>query len=559
MVRSNNNNVFALVIAGALVLAGVKVNRVVGAASSTEEYDDYVSYVSTLVGTRSRYDLGRGSTLPFVGRPWGMNNWSPQTNDKEGSYLGLHKWWFHPDDAFFYGFRCTHQASPWIYDYGQFLLTPAMGLEQSGWPNEASSWNKTSSSFGPHEVNISLSNYCTAKGECMTTAITATERAAIMRVEFPPHDDSNNADESKRLRILLGQSGGGLTDSITINETDNTFYGWTRANSGGVPTSLQDAEEEHLQRLGFYERSVSASAFRMSLSISLRSGSITVGEEVHDLTIREFSMKNSRSDPGEVCAGACASANGCKAFSVSMRNAGTSEDDTCTLLRAAILDKKRPAAGLVGWATSSSPQILTVHFAHYFVGEIVGANIANSNVATIANDGMYMGALSSVMRFDSSAREINVRIGTSFISIEQAWKNLKRELPPSSSNLAADYAAAQLSTRKSWNDLLEKTQLVSSGRDGQYDTDAKRTWYSNWYRASIYPRMLFEMDDNGDPMHYSPYDSQGRTFPGPLSSDAGFWDIYRTVYPLQSVVSPNRTKLQFEGWWVSDISFLFFI
>ena len=168
---------------------------------------DYVEYVSTLVGTSSRYDLGFGSTIPFVGAPFGMNNWAPQTNDKSGSTLGLNKWWFHPEDAFFYGYRCTHQASPWIYDYGQFLLTPAMGMEQSGWPNKASSYNRTSAVFGPDQVNVSLTNYCTAKGECMSTAITATERAAIMRVVFPPHDNLNDWDETRRLRILLGQSG----------------------------------------------------------------------------------------------------------------------------------------------------------------------------------------------------------------------------------------------------------------------------------------------------------------------------------------------------------------
>ena len=120
----------------------------------SEDKNDYVSYVSSRVGTASRYDLGFGSTLPFVGRPWGMNNWAPQTNDKSFSSLGLHKWWFHPDDAFFYGFRCTHQASPWIYDYGQFMLTPAMGLEQTGWPNKASAYNRSSATFGPDHVNL---------------------------------------------------------------------------------------------------------------------------------------------------------------------------------------------------------------------------------------------------------------------------------------------------------------------------------------------------------------------------------------------------------------------
>ena len=93
-------------------------------------------------GTYSHFDFGTGSQLPFVGRPWGMNNWAVQSNNRAGAWVstrntappvalllrhitGLHllvtclaqmdsesHWWFHPEDREFYGFRCTHQASP---------------------------------------------------------------------------------------------------------------------------------------------------------------------------------------------------------------------------------------------------------------------------------------------------------------------------------------------------------------------------------------------------------------------------------------------------------------
>ena len=38
-----------------------------------------VDYVSTLVGTQSKYELSNGNTLPAVAMPWGMNSWTPQT------------------------------------------------------------------------------------------------------------------------------------------------------------------------------------------------------------------------------------------------------------------------------------------------------------------------------------------------------------------------------------------------------------------------------------------------------------------------------------------------
>ena len=38
-----------------------------------------VDYVSTLVGTDSKFELSTGNTYPAIALPWGMNFWSPQT------------------------------------------------------------------------------------------------------------------------------------------------------------------------------------------------------------------------------------------------------------------------------------------------------------------------------------------------------------------------------------------------------------------------------------------------------------------------------------------------
>ena len=38
-----------------------------------------VDYVSTLVGTQSKFELSTGNTYPATALPWGMNFWTPQT------------------------------------------------------------------------------------------------------------------------------------------------------------------------------------------------------------------------------------------------------------------------------------------------------------------------------------------------------------------------------------------------------------------------------------------------------------------------------------------------
>lgn len=42
-----------------------------------------VDYVSTLVGTQSKFELSTGNTYPATALPWGMNFWTPQTGKWE--------------------------------------------------------------------------------------------------------------------------------------------------------------------------------------------------------------------------------------------------------------------------------------------------------------------------------------------------------------------------------------------------------------------------------------------------------------------------------------------
>ena len=46
---------------------------------TTFESQTPVDYVSTLVGTHSKYTLSTGNTYPAIALPWGMNFWTPQT------------------------------------------------------------------------------------------------------------------------------------------------------------------------------------------------------------------------------------------------------------------------------------------------------------------------------------------------------------------------------------------------------------------------------------------------------------------------------------------------
>jgi putative alpha-1,2-mannosidase len=88
------------------------------AIQTPSQAGNLLDYVNILQGTDSKGDLSHGNTLPLVGAPWGMIDWSMENG--EGS------WYFQPNGTID-GFRATHQPSPWISDYGQFVLMPQGG------------------------------------------------------------------------------------------------------------------------------------------------------------------------------------------------------------------------------------------------------------------------------------------------------------------------------------------------------------------------------------------------------------------------------------------------
>jgi predicted alpha-1,2-mannosidase len=138
------------------------------------------------------------------------------------------------------------------------------------------------------------------------------------------------------------------------------------------------------------------------------------------------------------------------------------------------------------------------------------------------------------VEFDASPQPLLVRVGTSFISHEQALLNLHTELP------AADFEAVEAAGKDAWNQTLGSIQVHGG------DPLERRTLYSCLYRAHLFPRLWHELDANGAAVHYSPYD--GRVHSGELYADNGFWDTHRTFYPLLALLDPERLSSILRGW-----------
>jgi len=132
----------------------------------------------------------------------------------------------------------------------------------------------------------------------------------------------------------------------------------------------------------------------------------------------------------------------------------------------------------------------------------------------------------------SEKSRVTARIATSFLSMEQAERNLAREVAP------YDREALMERAEKAWHDCLSLIEIEA-------EDEVMRTFYSCLYRMMLFPRIFHEYDEQGRPYHYSPDIGQGR--PGVFYTDNGFWDTYKTVYPLYSLILPDLYREMCDG------------
>lgn len=123
--------------------------------------------------------------------------------------------------------------------------------------------------------------------------------------------------------------------------------------------------------------------------------------------------------------------------------------------------------------------------------------------------------------------QVNVQIASSFISDEQALRNLKEVEGRS-------FDEVKEAGRTEWNRVLGRIEVEDD------NIDHLRTFYSCLYRSVLFPRSFYEIDAEGSVIHYSPYN--GKVLPGYLFTDTGFWDTFRSLFPLLNLVYPSTNE-----------------
>jgi len=195
---------------------------------------------------------------------------------------------------------------------------------------------------------------------------------------------------------------------------------------------------------------------------------------------------------------------------------------------------------LTGYTTAKAggtPENYRMYFAIRFncsiVGELSGLSDAKHNTnADLIGTGER---ISAYVGFELPADGIvEASFSTSFISQEQAFTNLDREIGEQSFD-AIHQAATAI-----WEKQLGVIEVESE------DEEKLKTFYTSLYRTSLFPHAIHEYTADGEQVHFSPYN--GKIEKGPLFADIGFWDTYRTSFPLYNLLYPSFVNEMMQGW-----------
>lgn len=132
----------------------------------------------------------------------------------------------------------------------------------------------------------------------------------------------------------------------------------------------------------------------------------------------------------------------------------------------------------------------------------------------------------AVLRFADGTKTVHLRYGISFISEEQARKNLLRELPD------YDLQALAKKGRDVWNKVLADIEVEGGSEDD------KTVLYTSFYRVFERPVCISE-----DGHYFSAFDGKVHEDNGePFYTDDWIWDTYRAAHPLRLLVDEETEK-----------------
>lgn len=127
------------------------------------------------------------------------------------------------------------------------------------------------------------------------------------------------------------------------------------------------------------------------------------------------------------------------------------------------------------------------------------------------------------VQFKKGTEVVEARVGTSFISLEQARENLERE------TAGQTFEMVENRTKEEWNKYLSRIEVEATSNR------KKKILYTALYHSLLFPR---EFSEYG--RYYSAFDDT--IHPGVSYNDYSLWDTYRAEHPLLILVAKEHVS-----------------
>jgi predicted alpha-1,2-mannosidase len=157
-------------------------------------------------------------------------------------------------------------------------------------------------------------------------------------------------------------------------------------------------------------------------------------------------------------------------------------------------------------------------------------NELNIRSGSMEESGLSVGAF--VDYVTSEDETIEVKVGISYTSIDQARLNLDTEIPQWSFDLVKEKA------RMTWNKELNKINAeMDRANDKTRRMQKLVTFYSALYHSLLFPATFSDVDGKYMGLDEKVHTSKDFTY----SSDFSIWDTFRAEMPLLTLVQPERS------------------
>lgn len=520
--------------------------------SSCENNDNLCDYVNPLIGTDTwksdvpvaGHEDPSGYTFPLVTEPFGMTEWLAHTmpsKDRGTLHDRVPYWYKH---NYISGFLGSHYPSGAVmFDYGAVEVMPIVGKLVCRPEERSSSYSHEKESARPELYQVKLDDYD------INVKMSATKTSGIMEFTFPKSDSAFIIVDAMPSLFTAG-----VPSEISILPESNEIIGKSGVSARAYRTSgyFVIKFDKDIESYGTFSQNMDyPEVIEEEYLFTEKDGKLVNGlKGVYTQSSEAFGeLKTERIDPvidfnwdwykpaddflfnnynvtwtGKL-----------KAPVTGKYSLGLQADDGARLY---INDKLvlddwsshsfsfKPSMVEVELVENKMYDIKVEYYQKEWSSKVKLSWIKpdeksrshilfnNTNLTSSSKIGAYVG-------FKTSKDEkIKVLIGTSFISVEQARKNLEREM----GNMSLDEVSSELA--KKWNKELSRIELPKSS------LEQKQIFYTSLFHSLLLPRSLSENNK-----YRSPYD--GQIYEGETFTDYSLWDTFRATHPLLTLLKPE--------------------